>query len=75
MLSDQVGMSVTEGMLIEDPVEPARPAQPDKKQPVRRSRIRNNPEGFAEPRRSRGLVEPDGVEPTTSCLQSRRSTN
>ena len=21
------------------------------------------------------LVEPDGVEPTTSCLQSRRSTN
>ena len=25
--------------------------------------------------RSRILVEPDGVEPTTSCLQSRRSTN
>ena len=21
------------------------------------------------------MVEPDGVEPTTSCLQSRRSTN
>jgi hypothetical protein len=21
------------------------------------------------------VVEPDGVEPTTSCLQSRRSTN
>jgi hypothetical protein len=27
-----------------------------------------------EPRRSR-LVEPDGIEPTTSCLQSRRSPN
>ena len=25
--------------------------------------------------RGRVLVEPDGVEPTTSCLQSRRSTN
>jgi hypothetical protein len=25
--------------------------------------------------RSRGLVEPDGIEPTTSCLQSRRSPN
>ena len=24
---------------------------------------------------SPGLVEPDGFEPTTSCLQSRRSTN
>lgn len=23
----------------------------------------------------REMVEPDGVEPTTSCLQSRRSTN
>ena len=22
-----------------------------------------------------GLVEPDGIEPTTSCLQSRRSPN
>ena len=22
-----------------------------------------------------GLVEPDGIEPTTSCLQSTRSTN
>ena len=22
-----------------------------------------------------GVVEPDGFEPTTSCLQSRRSTN
>ena len=26
-------------------------------------------------RAKRGMVEPDGVEPTTSCLQSRRSTN
>ena len=25
--------------------------------------------------RDRGLVEPDGIEPTTSCLQSRRSPN
>ena len=25
--------------------------------------------------RIRGLVEPDGIEPTTSCLQSRRSPN
>jgi hypothetical protein len=24
---------------------------------------------------SEGLVEPDGIEPTTSCLQSRRSPN
>ena len=23
----------------------------------------------------KGLVEPDGIEPTTSCLQSRRSPN
>jgi len=23
----------------------------------------------------RRLVEPDGIEPTTSCLQSRRSPN
>ena len=23
----------------------------------------------------RNLVEPDGIEPTTSCLQSRHSTN
>ena len=22
-----------------------------------------------------GVVEPDGIEPTTSCLQSTRSTN
>ena len=46
------------------------------------SRIRVKPSGFwrmrktflcerAEPR----LVEPDGIEPTTSCLQSRRSPN
>jgi hypothetical protein len=27
------------------------------------------------PRGWRSLVEPDGLEPTTSCLQSRRSTN
>ena len=27
------------------------------------------------PSRICGMVEPDGVEPTTSCLQSRRSTN
>ena len=26
-------------------------------------------------RRDRGLVEPDGIEPTTSCLQSTRSPN
>jgi hypothetical protein len=25
--------------------------------------------------RSREMVEPDGIEPTTSCLQSTRSTN
>ena len=25
--------------------------------------------------RHQGLVEPDGIEPTTSCLQSRRSPN
>lgn len=43
MLSDQVGMSVTEGMLIEDPVEPARPAQPDKKQPGRLHRTEAQP--------------------------------
>ena len=24
---------------------------------------------------TRRLVEPDGIEPTTSCLQSTRSTN
>src|SRR5690242_1852873 len=30
------------------------------------------PTEAAEPRR---LVEPDGIEPTTSCLQSRRSPN
>ena len=27
------------------------------------------------PLAARRVVEPDGVEPTTSCLQSRRSTN
>ena len=26
-------------------------------------------------RQSNHLVEPDGIEPTTSCLQSTRSTN
>ena len=26
-------------------------------------------------RQARSLVEPDGIEPTTSCLQSRRSPN
>jgi hypothetical protein len=33
---------------------------------------------FASNKRSRlasPLVEPDGIEPTTSCLQSRRSPN
>ncbi len=30
---------------------------------------------FCRPGRSSGLVEPDGIEPTTSCLQSRRSPN
>ena len=30
---------------------------------------------FHRSRDSPGLVEPDGIEPTTSCLQSTRSTN
>jgi hypothetical protein len=33
---------------------------------------------FTQDRKSIGdapLVEPDGIEPTTSCLQSRRSPN
>ena len=29
----------------------------------------------ASPIRRRRVVEPDGIEPTTSCLQSTRSTN
>ena len=29
----------------------------------------------AEAPKERRLVEPDGIEPTTSCLQSRRSPN
>jgi hypothetical protein len=29
----------------------------------------------ADNRTTSGLVEPDGIEPTTSCLQSRRSPN
>ena len=39
-----------------------------------RHRIQSGASGLF-PGRGRGLVEPDGVEPTTSCLQSRRSTN
>jgi hypothetical protein len=28
---------------------------------------------ITEPKQTKKLVEPDGIEPTTSCLQSRRS--
>jgi hypothetical protein len=52
------------------------------------NRDRASPSGLAAERRARNchftdeqkldqtqLVEPDGIEPTTSCLQSRRSPN
>src|SRR5262249_28088982 len=42
----------------------------DVRKPARR--IRDAREKFASGRETR-LVEPDGIEPTTSCLQGRRS--
>ena len=32
-------------------------------------------DGSSQSECNRNLVEPDGFEPTTSCLQSRRSAN
>ena len=40
-----------------------------------RSTLARNLPGCRAERRARRLVEPDGIEPTTSCLQSRRSPN
>ena len=37
------------------------------------SMSRHPPEGRIRMERKAALVEPDGIEPTTSCLQSRRS--
>ena len=43
---------------------------------TRRSAVRRGKLTFLdESRRPRRLVEPDGIEPTTSCLQSTRSPN
>jgi hypothetical protein len=45
-------------------------------QEIHRSRRRNLDSSTLDAMlRIRGLVEPDGIEPTTSCLQSRRSPN
>ena len=38
-----------------------------------RDSLRSDPACRAEAAKQRRLVEPDGIEPTTSCLQSRRS--
>ena len=40
---------------------------------LRRGSLRSRPACRAEAPKERRLVEPDGIEPTTSCLQSRRS--
>ena len=49
-------------MVVADGLEPSTPAL---------SRRCSNQLSYATVE----VVEPDGVEPTTSCLQSRRSTN
>src|SRR5258708_3165534 len=40
---------------------------------LRRARFVFGPGGCATRSRRRSVVEPDGIEPTTSCLQSTRS--
>src|ERR1700730_110640 len=40
-----------------------------------RSRLGSQPSSIATVFDQNRLVEPDGIEPTTSCLQSRRSPN
>ncbi len=53
----------------------ARMVEPDKaRPPADQSRGRTN-QGRDPGWRNHGVVEPDGIEPTTSCLQSTRSPN